>query len=223
MTAPSPMKAVLSATATSSVGATLPRSVAICASPAASASASERMVRPASRPARSESSGTNAPSTNRSRRASIQASAAAALVARVLAAASGGPASGLASRMSARRSVYFQSSMRRCGRPPLSKRRKASSRSAAMAAAPGSARLAAAKFSASAVSAAVLIGRISAFISCRLFPILRVAAGFELERQLLAAGFDDAALGEDVHHVRHDVVEQALVVRDHDEAALGRT
>src|SRR6266852_2196427 len=213
MTAPSPMKAVLSATATSPVGATLPRWAVICGSPAANVSASERMVRPASRSARSESSGTNAPSTNMRRRASIQASAAAALAARALAAASGAPASGFASRMSARRSVYFQSSMRR----------NASSRSAATEAAPGSARLATAKVSASAVSAAVLIGPISAFISCRLFPVLRVAAGVELQRQLLAAGFHDAALGEDVHHVRHDVIEQALIVRDHHETALGRT
>src|SRR5216684_2191189 len=223
MTAPSPMKAVLSATATSPVGATLPRWAVICGSPAANVSASERMVRPASRSARSESSGTNAPSTNMRRRASIQASAAAALAARALAAASGAPASGFASRMSSRRSVYFQSSMRRCGRPSVSKRRNASSRSAATEAAPGSARLATAKVSASAVSAAVLIGPISAFISCRLFPVLRVAAGVELQRQLLAAGFHDAALGEDVHHVRHDVIEQALIVRDHHETALGRT
>src|SRR6266852_6400453 len=185
MTAPSPMKAVLSATATSPVGATLPRWAVICGSPAANVSASERMVRPASRSARSESSGTNAPSTNSRRRASIQARAAAALAARALAAASGAPARGFASRMSAR--------------------------------------LAAAKVSASAVSAAVLIGPISAFISCRLFPVLRVAAGVELQRQPLAAGFHDAALGENVHHVRHDVIEQALIVRDHHETALGRT
>ena len=41
-------------------------------SPAASASAIERMVRPGSRPARSDSSGTNAPSTKTMRRASIE-------------------------------------------------------------------------------------------------------------------------------------------------------
>src|SRR5262249_17028760 len=223
MRAPSPMKAVLSATATSPVDTTLPRCAVICGSPAANVSASERMLSPASRLVRSESSGTNAPSTNRRRRASIEASAAAALAARALVTASGAPASGLASRMSAGRSVYFQSSMRRCGRPSVSKRRKASSRSAATAAAPGRARRAATKVSASAVSAAVLIGLTSAFISCGLFAILRVAARLKLERQFLAAALHDAALGKHVHHVPHDVIEQALVMRAHREAALGRT
>src|SRR5712692_1010082 len=224
ITAPSPMKAVLSATATSVVGTTWPICATSCGSPAASTCAIEPMVRPASRPARSESSGTYAPSTKTMRRASIEASMAPASLARALAAASGMPASGFASRMSARRSVYFHSSTRRCGRPSVSKRRKASSRSAATAAAPGSARLTTAKFSASAVSAAVLIGRISAFIatSRRFVPVLRIARGLELERQLLAAGLHDAALGEHVHHVGHDVIEQALIVRDHHEGSIGR-
>ena len=65
--------------------------------------------------------------------------------ARVLGARLGGGvgvlASGLASRISARRSVYFHSSTRRCGRPAVSKRLKACSRNAATAPAPGSAGL----------------------------------------------------------------------------------
>src|SRR5215831_18041837 len=226
ITAPSPMNAVLSATATSSVDTTRPMWASTCASPAASAWPREEIVSPVSRPARSESSGTNAPSTKTMRRASIEASAAPALRASALAAASGTPASGLASRINARRSVYFHSSTRRCGRPSLSNRRNASSRSAATAPAPapGSAPLAAAKFAASAASAAVLIGWISAFIatSRRLVLVLRVAGGFELERQLLAAGLHDAPLGEHVHHVGHDVVEQALVVGDDHHGALRR-
>src|SRR6476659_4573184 len=223
ITAPSPMNAVLSATATSSVGTSLPRWATRCGSPPASRCAIEPMVRPVSRSARSESSGTKAPSTKTIARASIAASMSIACLARVFAAASGTRASGLASRMSARRSVYFHSSTRRCGSPSLSKRWNASSRNAATPAAHGSARFAMAKFVASAVSAAVLIGRTSTFIatSRRLVPVLGVAGGFELERQRLVAGLHDAALRKDVHHVRHDVVEQALVVRDDDEGAVG--
>src|SRR6266508_4549739 len=177
ITAPSPMKAVLSATATSSVGTSLPSKPVTCGSPAASACAIERILRPASRPARSESSGTKAPSTKTMRRPSIDARAAPAFLARALATASGRPASGLASRISARRSVYFHSSTRRCGRPDVSKRRKAFSRKAASVPPPGSADFAVTKLAASAVSAAVLIGRTSATMatSRRFVPILRVA------------------------------------------------
>ena len=49
----------------------------------------------------------------------------------------------------------------------------------------------------------------------------RVALLLELERQLLAARAHDPPAGEHVHAVRHDVVEQALVVRDHQHRALG--
>src|SRR5262249_33813202 len=150
------------------------------------------------------------PSTNTMRRASSEASVAAASLARPLAAASGGAASGLASRMSARKSVYFQSSSRRCGSPSVSNRPNASSRKAAIALAPGSDPRACEKFAASAVSAAVLIGRISAFIASlsRLLAVLRVAAGFQFERQLLVAGLHDASAREHVHYVGNDVVEQ---------------
>src|SRR4051794_1522173 len=125
--------------------------------------------------------------------------------------------------MSARRSVYFHSSTRRCGSPSLSKRRNASSRNAATDGAPGSARFAMAKIAASAVSAAVLIGRTSTFIatSRRLVTVLGVAGSFEFERQRLVAGFHDAPLRKHVHHVRHDIIEQALVVRDDHEGAVG--
>src|SRR4051812_1589423 len=224
ITAPSPMKAVLSATATSSVGTMVPSCVATSASPEASACASERMLKPGSRSARSDSSATKAPSAKTMRRPSIEASSAPACAERVFAAASGAPASGLASRMSARRSVYFHSSTRRCGSPAASKRLNAASRRPA---APGSAGRAFAKVTARAVSAAVFIGRISAFTtkpqtSRHLFLILGVAFFLQLERQLLAAGAHDTALRQHVHDIGHDVVEQPLIVRDHDEAALGR-
>ena len=49
----------------------------------------------------------------------------------------------------------------------------------------------------------------------RLDPV--VALRLELERQLLAARLHDPPVGEHVHEVGHDVVEQPLVVRDHDE------
>src|SRR5262249_40642747 len=212
-----------SATATSSVGTIWPRWAMRSPSPTASACAMERMVRPASRPARSESSGTKAPSTNTTRRTSIAGSMARTSLARAFAAASGTAASGSASRMSARKSGYFHSSTRRCGKPSVSKRREGSSRRAPTAPAPRSARLTAAKLWASAVSAAVLIGRSSAFIavSRHLFLVLGIAGGFELQRQLLVAGLHDAAAREHVHDVGHDVVEQALIVRDHHERALG--
>jgi hypothetical protein len=45
---------------------------------------------------------------------------------------------------------------------------------------------------------------------------------FEFERQFLAARFHDAALGQHVHEIGHDVVQQALVVGHHDHGALGR-
>ena len=45
----------------------------------------------------------------------------------------------------------------------------------------------------------------------------------ELVRERAIAAFDDAAVGEHVDLVRHDVIEQALVVRDHDERAVRRS
>src|SRR3989475_3412916 len=48
-----------------------------------------------------------------------------------------------------------------------------------------------------------------------------VALLFELESQLLAARLHDAAARQHVHVIRNDVVQQPLVVRDDDDAALG--
>src|SRR5229473_1919155 len=223
--APSPMKAVLSANATSpSADATLPRWAVTSGSPAASAPAIGRIVRPGSRPPRSDSSATNAPSTNTRRRHSTSARIWAAVRARALVVASGTPASGLASRISARRSVYFHSSTRRCGRPCASKRWNAASRRAATSRPPGNRPLTEANAAESAVSAAVLMGCTSAVmaVSRRLFLIGGIALGFELERQLLAAGTHDAALREHVHDVGHDVVEEPLVMGNHDHGAIGR-
>ena len=61
--------------------------------------------------------GANTPSTSTSLRAPAIACAFTASAARFSAAASGAGASGSTSRISARRSVYFHSSIRRCGRP----------------------------------------------------------------------------------------------------------
>ena len=50
-----------------------------------------------------------------------------------------------------------------------------------------------------------------------------VAAAFELERKLASAALDDAAAREHVHAVRHDVVEEPLVVgHEHDGAPGSR-
>src|SRR5262249_3923799 len=225
--APSPMNAVLSATATSSVGTIAPSPFASTASPSTSALAIGTMLRPGSSAARSDSSGTKAPSTKTIRRAPTAATRLPASLALLFACASGAGAIGFASRISARRSVYFHSSTRRCGRPRASKLWNAVARCSAMRPLPGSFDRTAAKASARAVSAAVLIGLISARIttsagSRRLGLELGVAARLELERELLAAGLHDAALGEHVHDVGHDIIEQALIVRDHHDAAVGR-
>ena len=48
-----------------------------------------------------------------------------------------------------------------------------------------------------------------------------VALRLELLRELCAARGHDPAVHEDVHVIRGDVVEDALVVRDHERAHLG--
>src|ERR1700674_4310316 len=190
-------------------------------SPLVSARASEAIFKPGSSPARSDNSGVKAPSTNTTRRGATAANIPPAGFARALAAASGGPASGLASRISARRSVYFHSSMRRCGSPCTSKRRHAASRRA-VTGPPASVPRSAAKASARLVSAAVLIGVMSAVMaSGRLVLVLRIALGFEFQRQLPAAGAHDAPLRQNVHDVRHDVVEEPLVMGDDDHRPAG--
>src|ERR1700759_5240226 len=47
-----------------------------------------------------------------------------------------------------------------------------------------------------------------------------VAFFLELERERFVAGANQLAVRQDVHEIRHDVVEQTLVVRDHDDRAL---
>src|SRR5215207_297123 len=47
-----------------------------------------------------------------------------------------------------------------------------------------------------------------------------VALVFEFQRQFLAARLYDAAVAEHVHEVRHNVVEQTLVVGDDDDCAV---
>src|SRR2546425_559251 len=48
-----------------------------------------------------------------------------------------------------------------------------------------------------------------------------VAFLFELQRQVFPAGLDDAAVRQNVNEVRNDIVQQPLVVRHHDDGALG--
>src|SRR4051812_44080692 len=92
MTAPSRISAVLSSTTPSrSAGTTLPRLASTSGSPAASACAIERMLRPRDRSARSDNSGTNVPSTKTMRRASMSPISLPAALARALAVASGTP------------------------------------------------------------------------------------------------------------------------------------
>src|SRR5581483_2091953 len=265
ITAPSPIRAVFSATAASSTATTLP----ICGvkeSLPASACAMERMLSPFSRPARSESSQTKAPLTKTMRRLSTSPMTLPAVLARALSAASGGGANGLASRISARKSVYFHSSTRLCGRPCASKRLKASSCNAATVPFPGSLFLTAAKVLASPNSAAVFTGLTSTFIA-NLFPchsgtargagpgiqkqirslrlesrlaasrrrgmtnrrashhlvlVFGIAARFQFQRQIFAAALHHAAFRQHMHHIRHDVIEQPLVVGDDDHRSLRR-
>ena len=44
--------------------------------------------------------------------------------------------------------------------------------------------------------------------------------GFDLERDLGTAGGDDPAVDQDVHDVGHEVLEQALIVRDREDAEV---
>ena len=53
-----------------------------------------------------------------------------------------------------------------------------------------------------------------------LYPV--VALLFQLVSKLFAAGANDATAIEYMHEVRHDVVEQALVVRDEHDGVLRR-
>src|SRR5262252_3862562 len=223
-TAPSPMKAVLSAYATSpSAGPALPSHAPMSGVPRPRASASEEIFSPGSRAVRSDSSGTRTPSTNTMRWASTAANTPPADFARALATASGASASGLASCIRARRSVYFQSSTRRLGSPCASKCRNAASRRAAIA---PSASLPRNALNASArpISASVLMGVISAVMALRcLVLILRVALGFEFQRQFPAPRAHDAPARQHVHDIRHNVLQKPLVVGNDDNGAVRGT
>src|SRR5471032_2185157 len=177
------------------------------------------MVSPASSAFRSESSGTKAPFTNTSRRASMPGNGSSVFAA-LIAAASGGGARGAASRISARRSVYFHSSIRRCGSPLSRKDIAAFSRSFATGFAFENFARAVSIASASACSAGVRIGFTSAFMASRRLFEGGIALFFEFEREFRSAGAHDLALRHHVHDVRHDVVEKALIVGDDDDRAL---
>ena len=45
---------------------------------------------------------------------------------------------------------------------------------------------------------------------------------FQFQRQRLIAGADDLALVEDMHAVRHDIIEQALIMGDDNDGTIRR-
>ena len=135
-TTPSVMKAELSAKAALS-GAIVPRVATTSGSDVSSASASVSTRTPAGRSPTSESDAANAPSTSVRRRWAWSRTSSEGSLARSSATEPGGGASGFASRRSARRSVYFQSSTRRWGRPLSRKLSNAVSRSALTSPSPG--------------------------------------------------------------------------------------
>ena len=52
-------------------------------------------------------------------------------------------------------------------------------------------------------------------------PVQSESGGFQFQRQILLAGFDDPAIQHHVHHVRLNVIQQPLIVRDDDDSPLG--
>src|SRR5690606_8904487 len=90
---------------------------------------------------------------------------------------------------------------------------KASSRLRATAAEPGRTGRAARYCSAIAISGSVLRVRGSAdMVSGRVAAILGIAGRLEFQRKLLAARAHDASSRHHVHEIRHDVLEEALVM-----------
>ena len=156
-TAPSVMNAVLSATTASWRAASSPISPApVRSAGPASAAASGWMVT-SSRPAADESCGACTPSTKTTRCASSPASAPSAASISATVTWAGAPtAGGSASFRATRRSVYFHSSMRRCGSPSAAKAPMAALRASATARPPGSFAATASKFRVRACSALVL-------------------------------------------------------------------
>src|SRR5262245_16126111 len=137
-------------------------------------------------------------------------------------------AGGSASFSATRRSVYFHSSMRRCGSPSAAKAPIAALRASAIARPPGSWPATASKLRDSACSALVLVAATvmkrlqsagnprlaSSVLSGGLALELGVAAFLQFQRQLLAARLLDAALRHHVHPIGHDVVQEPLIVGD---------
>src|SRR5918993_4484281 len=159
------------------------------------------------------------PLTKGTSRASTPENALAFSSAALASSADGMLAKGATSRSRARRSVYLNSSTRRWGRPAFEKCSKAWARDSTL---PGSRVLADSKAWTSAVSAGVLMRVTSTMLRGLIFPVVGVAVGLELQGQFLAARLHDAARRHHVHGIRHDVVEQALVVGDDQEGAVGR-
>src|SRR5262245_53527816 len=58
----------------------------------------------------------------------------------------------------------------------------------------------------------------SGLLSGRLQPV--IALFFKFERKVRTARLDDAAVGKDVNHIGSDVIEQALVVSNEENAAV---
>src|SRR5210317_1565488 len=52
-------------------------------------------------------------------------------------------------------------------------------------------------------------------------PDLGVPLFFELLGEILVSGSNDLAIDQDVHDIRHDVIEQALIVRDDQHRPFG--
>src|SRR5579871_4268010 len=185
---------------------------------------------PASSFAACDSDGAKTPSTSTRRYASTVETAFSAASPRFSAEASGAAASGCTSRISARKSVYFQSSRRRCGRPARSKASKARWRVSATLPAPGKRSRTEVKISLTTrVSLLVWLLANTTFIpksvtqtSGRVVE-LGVAGRLQLQRQLLAAAFHDPALRHHVNKVRHDVIQKPLIVRDHHHRPARRT
>src|SRR4029079_1807550 len=121
----------------------------------------------------------------------------------------------------ARRSVYFHSSIRRCGRPSALNLPIASARRALTAALPGSLAATVSNVSKSACSALVFITAM--FMSRRLAGVVRVTRFLEFECELLTTGLLNAPVDKHMDFVRHDIVQQTLVVRDDEESAILRT
>src|SRR5215467_6094259 len=158
------------------------------------------------------------PSTNTMRCASMAASSSsAASISRVESSCRSLTAGGRASLRALRKSVHFHCSMRRCGSPSAAKVPMAALRASAMALPPGSFAATASKLRESACSALV---RVEASVmvapaSSTLEGLeLGIAALLELDSQLLATGLADLTVGHHVHFIRHDVVEEPLIMGD---------